>query len=245
VAVPLVLLPGLMCDRAVWGAVMDALPPDFEIDVAAYGDIDTIGGMAERVLMLSPPRFAVAGHSMGGRVAFEVFRQAPERVAGIALLDTNYTPRPPGEAGAREERERRELLATARGQGTRAMGRIWVENMVHPSRRGDAALIETIVDMFGRKSADTFAAQIHALLARPDAGPLLGAIRCPALVLCGREDGWAPPARHEAMAAAIAGSTLAVIEQCGHMAPMERPRAVADAMAAWLARCGEARAAAA
>jgi pimeloyl-ACP methyl ester carboxylesterase len=244
-AVPLVLLPGLMCDRAVWGAVMDALPADAEIDVAAYGDIDTLGAMAERVLMLAPPRFAVAGHSMGGRVAFEVFRRAPERVAGIALLDTNYTPRPPGEAGAREERERLELLATARGWGTRAMGRVWVENMVHPSRRGDAALIEAIVDMFGRKSADTFEAQIRALLARPDAAPLLGAIRCPALILCGREDTWAPPARHEEMAAAIAGSTLAVIEECGHMAPMERPREVADALAGWLARCGEAQAAAA
>ncbi len=244
-AVPLVLLPGLMCDRAVWGAVMDALPADAEIDVADYGDIDTIGAMAERVLMLAPPRFAVAGHSMGGRVAFEVFRRAPERVAGIALLDTNYTPRPPGEAGAREERERRELLATARGRGTRAMGRVWVENMVHPSRRGDAALIEAIVDMFGRKSADTFEAQIRALLARPDAAPLLGAIGCPALVLCGREDTWAPPERHEEMAAAIAGSALAVVEQCGHMAPMERPREVADALAAWLARCGESHAAAA
>ena len=243
--VPLVLLPGLMCDRAVWGAVMDALPPDAEIDVSAYGDIDSLGAMAERVLMLAPPRFAVAGHSMGGRVAFEVFRRAPERVAGIALLDTNYTPRPPGEAGAREERERRELLATARAQGTRAMGRIWVENMVHPSRRGDAALIDSIVDMFGRKSADTFAAQIRALLARPDAGPLLGAIRCPALILCGRDDSWAPLARHEEMAAAIPGGTLVAVDTCGHMAPMERPREVADALAAWLARCGEAQAAAA
>jgi pimeloyl-ACP methyl ester carboxylesterase len=234
-----------MCDRAVWGAVMDALPADAEIDVAAYGDIDTLGAIAERVLMLAPPRFAVAGHSMGGRVAFEVFRRARERVAGIALLDTNYTPRPPGEAGGREERERLELLATARGWGTRAMGRVWVKNMVHPSRRGDAALIEAIVDMFGRKSADTFEAQIRALLARPDAAPLLGAICCPALVLCGREDAWAPPARHEEMAAAIARSTLAVIEEGGHMAPMERPREVADARAGWLARCGDAQAAAA
>ncbi len=242
---PLLLLPGLMCDRAVWDAVVDALPAQAEIDVAAYDEIDTIGGMAERVLMLAPPRFAVAGHSMGGRVAFEVFRQAPERVAGIALLDTNHTPRPPGEAGAREERERLDLLATARSQGTRAMGRIWVENMVHPSRRGDTALIESIVGMFGRKSADTFAAQIRALLARPDAGPLLAAIRCPVLVLCGRDDTWAPLARHEEMASAIPGGRLVAVDACGHMAPMERPHAVAEAMAAWLARCGEARAAAA
>jgi pimeloyl-ACP methyl ester carboxylesterase len=236
VAVPLVLLPGLMCDRAVWGDVLDALPPETDIDVAAYGDIDSLGAMAERVLMLAPPWFAVAGHSMGGRVAFEVFRRAPERVAGVALLDTNYRPRPADEAGEREERERRALLATAERFGTRAMAREWVANMLHPSRVADTPLIEAIVAMFGRKSAETFAAQIRALLARPDVTPLLGAVRCPTLILCGREDAWSPLARHEEMAAAIPGSTLAVIEQCGHMAPMERPREVAAALREWLDR---------
>lgn len=242
---PLLLLPGLMCDRAVWSDTIAALPGRPNAVVPDYGETDTLGGMAEHVLMLAPPRFAVAGHSMGGRVAFEVFRRAPERVAGIALLDTNYTPRPAGEAGAREERERLDLLATARARGTRAMGRIWVENMVHSSRRGDTKLIEAIVEMFGRKSADIFAAQIRALLARPDAGPLLGAIRCPALILCGRDDSWAPLARHEEMAAAIPGGRLVAVDACGHMAPMERPRAVAGALAAWLAQCSKAHAAAA
>jgi pimeloyl-ACP methyl ester carboxylesterase len=245
VAVPLVLLPGLMCDRAVWGGVMEALPSDTDIDVAAYGDIDLLGEMAERVLALAPPRFAVAGHSMGGRVAFEVFRRAPGRVAGIALLDTNYLPRPVGEAGAREERERMRLLSLARREGTRAMAQRWVMDMVHPARRNEKALIDPILDMFARKTPATFAAQIRALLARPDAAPLLGAIDCPALILCGRDDTWAPPARHEAMAAMIAGSELAVIEQCGHMAPMERPREVAAALARWHARIGARSAAAA
>jgi pimeloyl-ACP methyl ester carboxylesterase len=234
VPVPLILLPGLMCDRVVWHGVMDALPPEIDIDVAAYGEIDSLGEMAERVLMLAPQHFAVAGHSMGGRVAFEVFRRAPERVAGLALLDTNYKPRPAGEAGEREERERRALLATAERSGTRAMAREWVANMLHPSRAGHTRLIESIVDMFGRKSAETFAAQIRALLARPDVTPLLDAVRCPALILCGREDSWSPLARHEEMAAAIPGSTLAVIEECGHMAPMERPREVAAALREWL-----------
>jgi len=243
--VPLVLLPGLMCDRAVWGPVMDALPPEIEIHVSAYGDIDSLGGMAERVLSLAPARFAVAGHSMGGRVAFEVFRRAPERVAGLALLDTNYLPRPAGDAGEREERERNELLALARRKGTRAMGERWVANMVHPARRAEKALIDAILDMFARKTANTFAAQIRALLARPDATPLLGTIRCPTLVLCGREDSWASLARHEEMARALPDSDLVVVKECGHMAPMERPREVADALAGWLARCGQARAAAA
>lgn len=233
-ATPLLLLPGLMCDRVVWSETMAALPGENPIDVAAYGELDTLSLMAERVLDLAPPRFAVAGHSMGGRVAFEVFRQAPERVAGIALLDTNYPPRAAGEAGMREERERMELLALAKRAGTRVMGERWVKNMVHPSRLGDAALIDAILDMFARKSVDSFAAQIRALLTRPDAGPLLARIAVPALFLCGRDDSWAPLSAHEAMAAAIPGSRLVAVEQCGHMAPMERPQAVAAALGQWL-----------
>jgi len=231
---PLILLPGLMCDRVVWREMLPALDADRDIDIAAYGDIDSLGGMAERVLDLAPPRFAVAGHSMGGRVALEVFRRAPARVAGLALLDTNYTPRPAGEAGEREERERMALLSLARAAGTRAMGEKWVQGMVHPARLGDRDLIDAILDMFARKSADAFAAQIRALLDRPDAGPLLARVACPALVLCGREDSWAPLARHEAMAAAIPGARLVAIGECGHMAPMERPRAVAAAFREWL-----------
>lgn len=242
---PLVLLPGLMCDRALWAPTIDALVPDTEIHVPDYGDVNSLGAMAERVLALAPPRFALAGHSMGGRVAFGAVRRAPERVAGLALLDTNYLPRAKGEAGAKEERERMELLALARRQGTRAMGERWAQGMVHPSRLRDAVLVAAILDMFGRKSAEVFAAQIRALLARPDVTPLLGAIACPALVLCGREDSWAPLARHEEMARAIPGSALVAVEECGHMAPMERPREVADALAGWLARSAEARAAAA
>src|SRR5258706_8373183 len=103
---PLLLLPGLMCDRAVWGEMLLALGGENDIDIPAYGEIDSLGGMAERVLDFAPARFAVAGHSMGGRVALEIFRRAPERVTGLALLDTNYLPRAAGEAGAREERER-------------------------------------------------------------------------------------------------------------------------------------------
>jgi pimeloyl-ACP methyl ester carboxylesterase len=234
-----------MCDRAVWSETIAALPGHIAVVVPAYGDIDSLGGMAERVLALAPPRFAAAGHSMGGRVALEIFRRAPDRVAGLALLDTNYLPRPTGEAGAREERERMELLSLARRAGTRAMAESWVRGMVHPDRLADAGLIGAILDMFARKTAETFAAQIRALLARPDATALLGAIRCPTLVLCGREDTWSPVARHEEMAAAIAGSDLVIVEKCGHMAPMERSREVAAALAGWHARIAARRAAAA
>jgi pimeloyl-ACP methyl ester carboxylesterase len=116
------------------------------------------------------------------------------------------------------------------------MARTWVQGMVHPRRLDDAALIDAILDMFERRTPDIFAAQIHALLSRPDACGLLADIRCPTLVLCGAQDSWSLPQGHRDMAAAIRGSTLSIIDDCGHMAPMERPAQVSAALAAWLER---------
>jgi len=231
---PLLLLPGLMCDRAVWTEVMELLGVERTASVPDYGARDSLGGMAEDVLRAAPARFALAAHSMGGRVALEMLRRAPERIAGLALLDTATHARPAGEAGAREEAERVALLELARTQGMHAMARRWAEPMVHPSRLADTALMQAIHDMIARKTPEIFAAQICALLGRPDAGPLLPGIEVPALVLCGREDSWAPLSRHKAMAAAIPGARLVVVERSGHMAPMERPEAVAEALSKWL-----------
>lgn len=234
----LVLVPGLLCDAAVWERQRAALAADADIRVADHGTLDSLASMAARVLDSVPGRFAVAGHSMGGRVAFEIQRQAPERVAGLALLDTACAALAPGAAGEQERHARLALLALARRDGMRAMAREWVRGMVHPQRLEDAALIDPILDMFERKTPDIFAAQIHALLARPDARGLLGAIRCPTLVLCGAQDAWALPQGHRDMAAAIADSTFAEIPGCGHMAPMEKPAEVNVALAAWLERIG-------
>jgi pimeloyl-ACP methyl ester carboxylesterase len=189
--------------------------------------------MARVVLDREPERFALAGHSMGGRVALEILRRVPERVVGLAVLDTGFQPRDPGEAGERERAERFALVELARTQGMRAMAHRWVQNMVHPARLSDERLIESIVEMFGRKTPEIFAAQISALLNRPDATSVLSQIRCRTLVVCGREDAWSPLARHRDIAARIAGSTLAIIENCGHMAPMERPEPVTAAMKEW------------
>jgi len=114
------------------------------------------------------------------------------------------------------------------------MGRLWLQRMVHPDRLSDVALVNGIVDMIGRKTADTYAAQIKALLERPDATPLLEKIQCPTMVLCGRQDAWSVLAQHERMAAAIPDSRLMVIEECGHMSTMERPDDVTAAMKDWL-----------
>lgn len=230
----LILVPGLMCDQAVWAHQATELKTLTTVAIADHASADSLGKMAEAILERAPDRFAIAGHSMGGRVTFEVFRRAPERIAGMTLMDTAYAPRHEGVSGEREAAGRYALLDVARKEGTRAMGALWVQRMVHPGRLADEALLNSILDMIGRKSADVFAAQIKALLERPDATPLLEKIHCPTMVLCGRQDTWAILSQHEQMAARIPGSRLVVVENCGHMSTMERPEAVTDAMREWL-----------
>ena len=224
-----------MCDRTVWEAQIAALPDVAECTVPDHGCLDTLEAMASAILENAPPRFAIAGHSMGGRVVLEVFRQAPERVQRLAIFDTKYQPLPSGEAGEQERAGRYKLLEIAKSQGVRAMAQEWVQGMVHPARRTDPWLIPAIVEMFGRKTARIFEAQIHALLNRTDAGPLLPRIQVPALILCAREDSWSPPSVHEEMAARIPSSKLVIVENSGHMVTMEQPSAVSRAMREWLA----------
>lgn len=232
----LLLLPGLMCDQAVFEPLLPALEPHAQCSVPAYHDERSLAAMAQRVLARAPERFALLGHSMGGRVALEIMRTARERVERIALLDTGYLPRAEGASGAAERSGRLELLELARAKGMRAMAQRWVQRMVHPDRLNDAILMKAILDMFERRNTVQFAAQIQALLARPSAADVLAATRVPALVLCGREDQWAPVAQHEDMAARIRGARLAVIDHCGHMCTMEQPQAVAAQIVSWLHR---------
>jgi pimeloyl-ACP methyl ester carboxylesterase len=234
----LLLLPGLMCDRAAWAAQIDTLSDRCHCVVPHYGEFDSLAAMAGHVLREAPPGpLAVAGHSMGGRIAFEMWVQAPERIERLALLDTSYHPLPPGEPGERERAGRLALLEIARTQGLRVMAREWALGMVHPSRLA-MPLFDAVLDMFERGSVAAFEAQIRALLARRDATALLATIDVPTLVLCGHDDGWSPPSRHEFMHAQIAGSTLEVIADCGHMSTMERPELVNRAFAAWLDAAG-------
>jgi pimeloyl-ACP methyl ester carboxylesterase len=230
----LLLLPGLLCDSAVWQPQIDALSSRFDCTVANYASLTSLTAMAEHVLATAPTdTFALAGHSMGGRVAFEVMRLAPQRVERLALLDTSYPALAKGNEGELERSRRMALLQIARSQGMRVMGEAWASGMVHPTRL-NTPLFDSILDMIERNTPDMFAAQVQALLTRPDATALLREIRCPTLVLCGREDSWSPLQRHEEMHAAIAGSRLVVIEQCGHMATMEQPDVVSQAFADWL-----------
>jgi pimeloyl-ACP methyl ester carboxylesterase len=230
----LLLIPGLLCDDAVWTSQAAALADIAAVRVANNGDTDSLGALAESIIAQAPPRFALAGHSMGGRIALEVARRVPERLIGLALLDTGYEALAPGEAGEREAAGRHALLAMARREGMRSMARTWLQGMVYPPRLSDEELVEPILDMFERRTPNLFALQIRALLARPDATSVLPTLQCPTLVLCGREDTWAPPSRHAVMAKMIRHSTLEIIPDCGHMSPLERPRAVNQALRRWL-----------
>ena len=226
---PLLLLPGLLCDAAVWA------PLGLDGQVVAYGRADSLTAMAQIALGAAPPGpLAVAGHSMGGRVAFEMLRLAPERIERLALLDTGCHPLPPGEAGDKERAGRHALRDLARRDGMRAMARQWALGMVHPSRV-DTPVFEAVLDMLARHDVTTFEAQIHALLTRPDATPLLAQIACPTLLLTGAQDGWSSPAQHRAMHKAVAGSQLVVVPDSGHMSTMEAPAAVAAALQQWRA----------
>jgi pimeloyl-ACP methyl ester carboxylesterase len=222
----LLLLPGLLCDEAVWHGQVAALSDRYACHVADYRALDSLPAMAEQALAgmaEAGDRFALAGHSMGGRVAFEILRRAPQRVSQLILMDTGYLPRGLGEHGAREAEQRQRLVALAYSHGMRSMGREWLRGMVPERRWQDAELIEAILAMVERKTPEIHEAQVRALLTRPDASDVLPRIACPTLLLCGREDLWSPLARHEEMARLIPGARLGVIEQSGHMSTMECP----------------------
>ena len=226
----LLLLPGLMCDGAFWAPWWAALPSTIKCQVVEYGDADTIAAMARAALAVAPLEFALAGHSMGGRVALEVMRLEPERAQKLVLMDTGYLALASGEEGETEEAGRKALMALARREGVRAMCQQWVKGMVHPHRVDDAALVDPIIDMFARKSADRFERQQHALLNRPDATEVLRGLTLPTLLLCGRQDTWSGVAQHEAMRLLAPHAALAVIEDAGHMVLMERPEPTLEAL---------------
>jgi pimeloyl-ACP methyl ester carboxylesterase len=228
-----ILIPGLMCDATVWEPQLAALGRHANFTVFHPDARNSLATMAEALLARAPATFALAGHSMGGRVALEVMRCAANRVSGLALLNTAHRPLPAGAAGEHERAARFALLEMARRDGMRAMGRQWLDGMIHPARRDDRALVARILDMIERRSPELFEAQIQALLGRPDATGVLANTRCPSLVLCGREDARAPAAPE--ISALICGSRLVIVPDCGHMSTLERPEAVSDALRAWLA----------
>jgi pimeloyl-ACP methyl ester carboxylesterase len=227
--IPLVLLPGLLCDAALWQDQIETLSDIAESTVADLSRDDQLGPMAQRVLSEAPESFALAGLSMGGYVALEIARQAPDRITRLALLNTS------ARADSHEQTANRQrLIDIARRGEFKGVTRRLLPQLIHPDRLNDPQLTETIFAMAERLGRDAFLRQQRVIMNRPDSRRDLGLIHCPTLVLCGRQDLRTPLAVSEEMAEKIPRASLVVIEDCGHLAPLERPREVGAALSDWL-----------
>ena len=226
---PLLLLSGLLSDGALWRAQVDDLADVAAPVIPDLGRDDSIAGMALRALAAAPPRFAVAGLSMGGYVALEIIRRAPGRVSRLALLDTSARTDTPEQA-----ERRREAIGLAEGGGFARVADRMLPKLVHPDRLSDEGLVSAIRAMAARLGRDGFLRKQRAIMGRIDSRSHLPRIACPTLVLCGREDASTPLPLHEEMAALVPGARLEVVERCGHMSAMERPAEVTAALRRWL-----------
>lgn len=226
---PLVLLPGMMCDARLYGPQIAALSGRVPIHLAPVTAFDTVQKLAADILENAPPSFALAGLSMGGIIAMEVVRQAPDRVSRLALLDTN--PR----AELEEVRQAREpQIAAVRAGGLHSVMR----DELKPNYLANGPLRQEVLDMCMTMALDlgpdVFERQSRALQERPDQQETLKSVTVPTLILMGREDRLCPLDRHELMHALVAGSTLKIIEGAGHLPPLEQPEAVTAALKTWL-----------
>jgi pimeloyl-ACP methyl ester carboxylesterase len=228
---PLVLVPGLLCDAALWDHQARHLRDIADISVGETTRDETMPAMARRVLAAAPRSFALAGLSMGGYVCLEIMRQAPERVRRLALLDTAAIA-----DDADKRAQRQDLITLAETGKFKGVTPRLLPLLIHPERLEDAALTQAVMAMAGRVGKAAFLLQQRAILSRMDSRPSLGAIDVPTLVLCGRQDALTPVARHEEMASAIRGARLSIIEDCGHLSTMERPEAATAVMRDWLLR---------
>lgn len=226
----LVLVPGLLCDRALWRHQAEHLSELAEIVVADVTRPDNMAAMAEAVLAQAPAgRFALAGLSMGGYISLEIMRRSPERVTRLALLDTSARP------DTEEQRARRHAMIaqSAAGDFKGVTGRL-LPLFVHPDRLQDDGLTGEVMAMTRRVGKEAFLRQQNAILSRADARAWLGSIAVPTLVLVGRQDALTPLETHVELAERIPRAKLVVIESCGHLATMERPEAVTAVMRYWL-----------
>jgi pimeloyl-ACP methyl ester carboxylesterase len=224
----IVLMPGLICDAQFWTArrALEELAP---VVVADFSQDASIQAMAGRVVDSTAGPVIAIGHSMGGRVALEVLRRIPQRVTGLALLNTGIHTRRDG-----EEAKRAELVRLAYEAGMAALADRWVPPMVDPRRKDDDALLAPMKAMVLRATPEQHERQIRALLERPDPRELLPRITCPTLVMVGRQDQWSPVSQHEEIAALIPGAKLVIIEDAGHMSQMEQPAATTAALVDWV-----------
>ena len=226
---PLVLIPGLLCDAQLWRPQREGLP-DIDPWIADVTRDDSLAAMAKRVLAEAPwPAFALAGLSMGGYIAMEIMRQAPQRVTRLALLDTQAQADTPEATRLRQVR-----IELARSGRFGEVIDLQLPLLLHPSQLADAALVAIVKSMARNVGPEAFARQQQAIMGRADSRASLRSIRCPALVLCGEADALTPLERHRELASLVPGATLEVIADCGHLSTLEKPAEVNQALARWL-----------
>jgi pimeloyl-ACP methyl ester carboxylesterase len=226
---PILLVPGLAGSPRIYAPVAAPMWGLGPVTVANHIRDANMGAIARRILAEAPPRFALAGHSMGGYIAFEIMRQAPDRVAKLALVNTQARRDTP-EATAR----RRAQIARAQDGEYHAVLDELFPGFVHPSRREDGALRQLVRDMGDDIGPEAFVRQQTAIIGRPDSRPTLAWIKCPTLVLTGDEDNTIPNTLSKEMADGIPGAKLMILAQCGHLPQVEQPQAAADALVEWL-----------
>ncbi len=224
----LLLLPGLTNDARLWQGVSTSLAGFARAAVGDLGTHDTMQALAAHVLSRAPASFALAGMSMGGYCALEIMRQAPERVIALALVDTSARP------DTDESKANRATQIERARSDYAGLIEEMLPKWILPSRVTDPAVGGVARAMALDAGPEVFARQQRAIMSRADSLPLLAAIRCPTLVLCGRQDQLTPLDRHEEMAAGIKGARLEVLEDCGHMSTMEKPEQVVRALRRWI-----------
>jgi pimeloyl-ACP methyl ester carboxylesterase len=228
-SMPILLVPGLGGSPRIFAPIVPALWRFGPVTVANHIRDSNIGVIARRILAEAPPRFALAGHSMGGYIAFEIMRQAPQRVAKLALINTQARPDTPEAT----DRRRGQIAAVEAGGFSNGIEAMY-PGFVHPSRRDDAALRQLVREIGDDVGPDAFVRQLTAVMGRPDSRPTLAFIRCPTLVLTGDEDNTIPNSLSVEMANGIPGAKLVILAACGHLPQLEQPQATADALVEWL-----------
>lgn len=228
-SLPLLLVPGLLCSARLYAPQVEALWAHGSVTVVDHRRDDTVEAMAKRILDHAPPRFALAGLSMGGYIAFALMRLAPERIAKLALLDTSARPdTEEGKAG------REKFIKMAQDGKLMEIVETLTPKFLHRNHAGDARLKNIVKAMARDTGVEAFVNQERAIMTRPDSRPLLASIKCPTLVLVGDGDELTTPDLAREIAAGIAGSKLVIVPACGHLSTIEQPEAVNKAMTDWL-----------
>jgi len=226
---PIVLVPGLLCSARLYAPQIAALWPFGPVMVADHRRDSDMGSIATRVLADAPPRFALVGLSMGGYIAFAMQRQAPDRIAKLALLDTSSRP-----DTAEQTEARKKFIAMAEAGKLGDVVDTLTPRFLHKDRHKDESLTRIVRDMAADTGPEAFVRQQKAIMSRPDSRPLLASIRCPSLVLVGDGDELTPPELSKEICAGISGARLVVVPHCGHLSTIEKPDAVNAALAEWL-----------